>query len=657
MHRKKEEKILVVDDDPVVRDILSNILQLNDFAVEVAENGVDALEKYCENPGIELIISDMNMPEMSGLELIKELRTTKVDIPIIILTGSNEITTAINALNSGASDYLFKDENIQETLLPSVKKVLEKQKLKKQNEKLLADLTIANDELTNLKNKLEDIVDKLTDVGTALSSETNIEKLLETVVSEARSITNADAGTLYILEDEQLHFKIIQNKSMNFFMGGASKNKVTLPPVPLKESNASAYSALKKEIINIPDVYKSKKFDFSGPRKYDSDTGYLTKSMLIIPMVSRDKDVIGILQLINALHPKSGQVIDFSEYYQDIAHSLASQAAVAITNAKLYDEIMALFESVIEVLAAALDEKSPVTRGHISKVALLTMAVADEINNSREGHFKDIHFSKDELNELRVAALMHDVGKVTTPESVVEKRTKLETIFDRIELIKTRFQYIRNGLIVEALKKKVQALEKGESRESIKTVDQALEKQLKELGEDLLFVKGVNNPEEFMDSKKLEELKDVASKKVLIDGKEVSLITEDEFQNLSIRKGSITPKELKIMQNHASVTIRMLNKIPFTKRLKNVPVYAGGHHEKLDGSGYPAGLKDKQIPLQTRIIALTDLFEALTAKDRPYKKPIPLEKALAILGFEVKDNHIDKNLYELFKERKIYDKI
>ncbi len=650
-------KILIADDDSIVREMLSDVLQAKGYTVKTAQDGADALEKYCSEPSIGLIVSDMNMPEMSGMGLIKELRSAKVDVPVIILTGSGEISTAIEAIRSGANDYILKDENIGDTILLSIKNVMEKKRLKEINLQLMADLAIKNTELENFNDILKTTIDKLTQIGTALSSEKNYRKLLEKIVMEARNITGADGGTLYTLENNHLHFMILQNKSLNLFMGGTSGNPVTLPPVPIIESNVSAYCAIKKEIVNIPDVYASDRFDFSGTKKYDLSIKYKSMSMLVLPMIDRDNDLIGVLQLINPVDSKTGKIVKFSEEHADLANSLASQAAVAITNARLYKEIEMLFESLVEVMATAIDEKSPVTRGHISKVASLTMLMAEEINKAEDGYFKDIRFTEEELNELRIASLLHDVGKVTTPEFIIEKRTKLETIFDRIEFIEARIKNLCHELTIESLKKKYAAVEKGESPETIEAIGQSLQTKLSELEDDIKFLREANNPEEFMDDKKLARLKEIASKRIKLSDMEVPLITEAEFKMLSVRKGSITPEELQIMRNHAAVTIRMLSKVPFTKKLKNVPDYAGGHHERLDGGGYPLQLKAEQIPLQTRIIALLDLFEALTAKDRPYKKPIPLEKALKIMEAAVKDNHIDGTLFEFFKEKRIYEKL
>lgn len=654
---KQGEKILLVDDDPLVRAMLSDVLESNNYVTEAVKNGAEALKEFKPDSSFDLMITDLNMPEMGGLELIQELRRLNIDVPIIVLTVVHEVTSAINALKNGASDYLFKDENIQNNILHSIRNLLEKQRLKKQNEKLLLDLTKANSELETLTNKLEDVVDKLTNIGIGLSSETNLQKLLETIVSEALDITNADAGTLYILKDNQLHFKIVQNKSKNIFLGGASKNQITFPPVPLTESNISAYCALKKEAINIPDIDQFKNFDVSDLKEIDAKRSYLTKSMLIIPMLNQDNEVMGVLELVNALHPDTCEIVEFSQHDINVVKSLASQASVSITNAKLYEEMKKLFESFAEALATAIDEKSPTTRGHIAKVSSLTLAIANEINKAGDGYFKEICFSEDELNELKIASLLHDVGKVTTPESVMNKKTKLETIFDRIELIEVRFSYIKNELTVEALQKKCRSIERGDPSKAIEAIDQSLEKQLRELDADICFIQKANEPEELMDNQKLEQLKIIASKILLVHEKKFPLLTKDELHNLSIKRGSITAEEMKIMQNHAAVTVKILNKMSFIEKLKNVPVYAGGHHENLDGTGYPLGLKGDQIPLQTRIVALSDLFEALTSKDRPYKKPIPVKEALEIIKSKVQDNQIDPNLFDFFKKRKIYEKI
>ena len=513
---------------------------------------------------------------------------------------------------------------------------------------------------------LQQQMQRLNEIGIALSSERNLNRLLERIMTEARAFTHADAGTLYLVQDEsrKLKYEIVQNDTLGMRFGGVSGGEIPWDPfLPLFKAdgspnyaNVSASVAISGKTANIPDVYKTEEFDFSGMRKADQASGYRCKSMLALAMRDHEDEIIGVLQLINAMDAR-GQVIPFSSAVEDLIASLASQAAVAITNVRLIQEMEALFEAFVKVMATAIDEKAHYTRGHIERVALLTMAISESISGADEGPYADVHFSEEELNELRIAAWMHDVGKVTTPEWVVDKANKLETVFDRVELIRTRFGMIREQLRANAFERKVALLEKGKGKVEVREVDAALEKQIQELDEDLSFLIRVNTPEEFMKDETLERLKQIAQKTYLEDGKAVPYLTEDELENLSIRKGSLTREQIGIIRNHAAVTLKMLEHIPFTKKLRNVPKYAGAHHETLDGSGYPLGISGDQLPLQSRILAVADVFEALSARDRPYKKPKTLEETVRILGFMVKDGHLDPDLVDLVVKEKVYNKV
>ncbi|MCF6150562.1 MAG: bacteriohemerythrin [Candidatus Kuenenia sp.] len=510
------------------------------------------------------------------------------------------------------------------------------------------------------KDHTEDLkkqIAKLVEIGRALSGERNLDKLLEMIVDEAREFTNADAGTLYIKEDDCLKFKILQNVSMKTRMGGCSGNEITFPPVEINESNVSAYVAINDVSVNIPDVYDSELFDFTGPKKFDAATKYRTKSMLVVPMKNHEDDVIGVLQLINALDKQTGEIVPFSVDYENLIHSLASQAAVAFTNAKLIKDMEVLFSSFVKVMATAIDEKSPVTGGHIQRVADLTMMMAKTINEQTEGPFADIFFNDDQMHELRTAAWMHDIGKVTTPVNIVEKGNKLEAIFDRIHYIELRFNYLMQQVEKSYFQKKLELLEKQTEKEENEKLEEETRRRINELEEMKEFVLRCNKPGEFLEDEKLERLKKI-SKLTYRDanGNEQNYLSEDELKNLSIRKGSITEEERKIMQNHAVVTMKMLEQIPFTKKLKNVPFFAGTHHECINGKGYPLGIKGDDIPFEGRLMAVVDITEALTAADRPYKKAMPLEKVYQILGSMVNNGELDKDIVELMIKGKVYER-
>ncbi len=505
-------------------------------------------------------------------------------------------------------------------------------------------------------------IKRLSEIGIALSSEKNLLNLLEMIVDESRNFCNADAGTLYLLNEEGqcLDFAIVQNDTMKTRMGGRS-GPITWPSVPLikdgkpNHSNVSSYVALTGEIVNIPDVYEAEGFDFSGTKKFDAGTGYRSMSMLVVPMRNMDNEVIGVLQLINALNLDSKRPVPFLQKDVELIASLASQAAVAITNVQLYRDLERLFDSFIQAIASAIDEKSPYTAGHIQRVQRLTMDIARAVNEVQEGPLKDVYFNEDQMKELAIAAWLHDVGKITTPEHVVDKSTKLEAIFDREHLIRCRFENIKKAIIIRHLQTRLES-SRDCATEGIETAipEEVFKREIEEIEEEVAFVAACNQPGEFMDDSKIERLRQIAQKRWKDNGSEVPYLTENELYNLSIRKGSLNNEDRKIIENHATVTYKMLSKLPFPKKLKNVPEIAAKHHEKLDGTGYPFGSKADEIPYQARILAIADVFEALTAKDRPYKKAMPLSQALKIMGFMRKDRHIDGDILDLFIQKKLY---
>ncbi|MDC0206301.1 GAF domain-containing protein [Nitrospinae bacterium] len=524
-----------------------------------------------------------------------------------------------------------------------------------QDENLNTLLHSVVDEVTVYAEQLGGQIKKLSDIGRALSGVHDLNTLLEMIVDQARSFTKADAGTLYILEENTLRFQIVQNDSLKIRMGGKTGDTIPFPPVELKESNVSAYVAIKGEPVNIPDVYDTDLFDFTGPKKFDQSTGYRSKSMLVIPLKNHEDDVIGVLQLLNATNAINKEVIPFSKDYVNLSESLASQAAVAITNAKLISNMAELFEAFVKVMATAIDEKSPVTGGHIRRVANLTLTMAEFINEHEDGIFKEKKFSPDQMYELRIAAYMHDIGKVTTPVEIVEKAKKLQTIFDRIHYVRLRMDYIIQKVKLEGQQIKINLLESGAVKTEVEKVEANLNNKIEELKEIRSFINKCNEPGEFLEDETLERLKEISQRTYLDnEGEEQPFLTEDELLNLSIRRGSITETERKKMQDHAAVTLRMLNQIPFTKKLKNIPNFAGAHHEFINGNGYPLGLKGDQIPFEGRLMAVTDIAEALTASDRPYKKAMPLETVYRILRSMSEKGELDNDLVELFIDKEIY---
>jgi len=504
-------------------------------------------------------------------------------------------------------------------------------------------------------------VNELSKVGAALSAERDLPKLLEMILEEAREFTLADGGTLYMMDEDEksLRFEIVQTDSLNIRMGGTSGNPIDWYPVRLylkdgKPNHAmvSAHVALTGEVVNIPDVYDVEGFDFSGTRAFDNKTGYRSKSMLVVPMRNHEDEIIGVLQLINAQHPDTKETIAFSEADQRLIISLASQAAVAITNATLINDLERLFQAFIESIASAIDEKSKYTGGHIERVAELTMTMARTVNQIDYGKYANFSISDEELEELRIAAWMHDIGKITTPEYVVDKATKLETIYDRINTVQARFEILKRDARIAFLEKQLE--KKGMTSQDVQGLENEFTQRQQQLTDHLAFLEISNVGGEFMADEKKEQVRKIAREKFSMNDTESPLLSEDEVANLCIPKGTLTDKEREIINNHVKVTIKMLEQLPFPKKLRRVPEIAGGHHEKLDGSGYPDGLTEQELPLQTRMMALADIFEALTAKDRPYKKGKTLSEAMKIMGFMAKDKHIDPELFRIFVKEKIY---
>ena len=498
-----------------------------------------------------------------------------------------------------------------------------------------------------------DHIKSMIKIGVALSGEKNIDRLLEMILNEARKFTNADGGTLYIMSDDEteLLFAIIQNDSLSVHMGGTG-GKITWPAVKLKNiddspnhSNVSAYVAISGEVVNIDDVYNAHGFNFEGTKKYDQDSGYRSQSMLVVPMRNHENDIIGVLQLLNAQDQAAGAVVNFSLESQEMTLSLASQAAVALTNNRLISDLENLLESFIKTIATAIDEKSPYTGGHVRRVAQLTMTIANKINEKKQGPFASVVFTEDQMRELRMAAWLHDVGKITTPEHVVDKSTKLEKVYDRIADVKTRFELLKREY--QLAMRKVKNNEAGD-------LPDIVEREINKLDEEYNFLVQVNRGSEFVKDEMIERIKEIGKRKWSANSQNLPLLTEDEIYNLSVRHGTLNEEERNIINNHAAVSYKMLSGLPFPKKMRHIADYAAAHHEKLDGTGYPLGLRDDQLFLQSRIIAIADIFEALTAKDRPYKKDKTVAEALKIMEAMVKNKHIDADLFELFIQEKIY---
>jgi HD-GYP domain-containing protein (c-di-GMP phosphodiesterase class II) len=504
-------------------------------------------------------------------------------------------------------------------------------------------------------------LEQLNRIGIALSQEKDINSLLETILIAAKDITNADGGTLYrMTEEKSLRFEIMRNDTLNIAMGGTSGIEIPFYPIYLYDkaglpihSMVASYAVHHDRSVNIADAYTQEGFDFSGTKSFDRKTGYRSQSFLTVPMKNHEGQIIGVLQLINAKDRATGTVAPFSETDQHLAESLASQAAIALTTRLLINHLEDLFESFISLINAAIDDKSPYTGGHCQRVPVLTMLLAEAVNNCHVGPLRDFTMTERDRYELKIAGLLHDCGKVTTPVHVVDKATKLQTIYDRISLVDTRFEVVRRDAEIALLRKQLAALQRGE--------DAGLKRELaartKEIDEDREFLRQSNTGGESMKQEDIARVKAISEKYRWrdSDGRQSAFLSEEELSNLTIPYGTLTPTERQIINHHIEVTIQMLEALPWPSHLKNVAEYAGGHHERMDGKGYPRGLKREQMSIQARCMGIADIFEALTAKDRPYKKGKTLTEALTILGKFKLNGHVDPDLFDVFMWNKVYE--
>jgi len=504
------------------------------------------------------------------------------------------------------------------------------------------------------KQDLFERLKTLIQIGIALSAEKDGTRLQEMILTEAKRIADADGGTLYLRDKDQLKFEIMLNDSLNIHEGGTSGIPVKLPSLPIYKDNgqpnfklAAVCAAYHGKTINIPDAYTNTEFEFSGPHAFDKKHDYRSKAFLTVPMKNHDGEVIGVLQLVNALDPITREKTYFSDSVQELIESLASLGAVALVNQQLLEEQREFFQTFIKLIAAAIDEKSPHTSEHCQRVPVLTLMLAEAAAKIQTGPLKDFSMTDADREELKVAALLHDCGKITTPEYVIDKATKLKTLFDRIHIIDTRFEVLKRDAEIACLREQLA----GKSID----VEAKLAQQIETLNEEREFLHHCNMGCEFMPDELKQRVLQIAQRQWKTpDGSIENFLSQNEIDNLNITKGTLTPDEREIINRHIDATINMLESLRYPKYLQHVPEYAGGHHEHMDGTGYPKRLKREQMSIPARIMGIADVFEALTASDRPYKKPEPLSEALRILGEMKKDNRIDPDLFDLFIHEKIY---
>lgn len=473
--------------------------------------------------------------------------------------------------------------------------------------------------------------EKIMDIGIRLSTERDRNRLLMTILDKGMEITNCDASTLYLYENDQLTFKYMKtiSKGVSRGMGGES---IDLPPVPMREENVCSYAAIHQEVVNIPDVYASSQFDFSGPRQYDNLTGYCTQSQLVVPLANNENELIGVLQLINAMDEK-GEVVAFDEQYEIIIRALGSMAAIELTNLSYVEALKAQIYSFVEALTTALEERTPYNALHTRNVEKYASLLADYITQlHRDGKCEE-SFDPERKEQLMLAALIHDIGKMVVPLSIMNKATRLDRELEKVD---DRFALLRALYEIDMLRDRI--------------TKEAYEEIRDELDSELAFIHEIDVID-YVDDEAYEHIKRLAEKKhVNEDGAVLSYLTEREASCLSIRSGTLTMQERKEMENHVVMTSKILEKVQFYKGFSMVPKWVGAHHEYLDGSGYPKHLKGDELDLETRLLTVVDIYDALAATDRPYKKPIPRKKAIEILKSMAEKGKVDLRLVEWLDE-------
>ncbi|MDA3951988.1 MAG: GAF domain-containing protein, partial [Spirochaeta sp.] len=571
---------------------------------------------------------------------------------------------------------------------------------------------------TRLQGRTEELNDsldrleKIIDLNIAISAEKNIDRLSELILGGAQELSHADGGSLYLKNEAAgtLDFKIVLNDSLGFVQGGTSGNPVTLPSVPLytedgspNEHNVVSHTVNNETTVNIPDAYNTSGFDFSGTRRFDESNGYRSQSFLTVPLKPRGSDIIGAIQLLNAKDPDSGKTIEFSGEIQRFVEALSAGAATALYNRDLIEEQKRLFDAMIQLIAGAIDAKSPYTGGHCARVPEIALMLAHQADGITTGPLGDFRFGSDQdWRAFRIGAWLHDAGKVTTPDYVVDKATKLETIYNRVHEVRTRFEVLLRDARIERYEAVLNGVEAAEA-------DARLAQTERELHEEFAFVAEANLGGEFMAPERIERLQQIGERRwmrhfddtiglswaeqqrqppgdapllpveehLLADKPEhriprtgefytqyekfgftlpvpEDLYNQGELYNLSIGRGTLTAEERFKINEHVMQTIAMLDRLPFPASLKDVPEYAGTHHETLNGAGYPRQLTGDDLSMPARIMAIADIFEALTASDRPYKKAKPLSVAIDILAKFKADGHIDPDLFDLFLESGLY---
>lgn len=582
------------------------------------------------------------LDQAQQFELYRALRDGEAHT--LLLVGSLDDRTPQSLVELGMSGVL-RDDITDTELVLVVEHAFEHAQLKGRHTNRGASLSRYEYEFT-----------ELFEIARALTTERDIHRLLDLILQKSRLVAGADAGSLYVVEgvdsevqNRRLHFKLSQNDSVKFDSSEFA--------MPVDRHSMAGWVALESRTVRIDDVYQPQpNATFRFDRSFDERTGYRTKSMICTPLVTSRGAVIGVLQLINKKrHPQltlatpqdvDQEVVPFDAQSERLLTAVAAQAGIALENALLYDEIRGLFDGFVRASVDAIESRDPTTSGHSRRVATFTVNLARAVERSSKGAYAGLHFKEEDFRELEYASLLHDFGKIGVRESVLVKSKKLHD--HELERIRTRFDFIAKALEAQLLAHKCSALEAGAGQQALLQLEHQLAEQLTLIDSAWKFILNANEPTvmasgEFSRLQALGELTYTA-----MDGRTLPWLLPAEIASLSIKRGSLTNSEFDEIRGHVTHTFRFLSRIPWGRTFARVPLIAGAHHERLDGTGYPNRLVAEQIPVQSKMMSIADIFDALTASDRPYKRAVPVERALDILGLEVKDGHLDSDLVEVF---------
>ncbi len=638
---KTEASILIVDDTESNIDTLMILLE-DKYDIVATLEGESVMEIIEEEDHIDLILLDIMMPGIDGFEVCKRLKANprSADIPIIFITSKTDDDSIERAYEAGGVDYITKPFRAREVL----SRVSIHLALKHKSDTLKV----------SLDNKTE-LINELLSVSISLTSENRYSILLEKILQASKKFSNADAGVLYLVDKSEKHleFKIVQADLLDIKMGGTGDD-LTWEPLELyldggKANNTlmATQCCLESKLFNVADIYHNHDFDFVGTRAFDMSMGYKTKSMLVVPIFNRHKEVIGVLELLNK-KDDSEDIVAFTKSDEIIISSMASLGAVSIHNHQLVDNLEDLFESFIKTIADTMEDKSKYTKNHISRVATIVDMISSGINSDTV-QFGDISFSKNELKELHMAALLHDIGKVVTPEAVMDKATRLETIVDRISIVIIKFDILRRDFYIEFIKNSY------DNPKEIELITQQYRKNIDKIDKDEEFLVKCNTAP-FLSKDDIQRVTSIAQQEIIINSKKQDFLTHDELHNLTIEKGTLTQDERDIINNHVIISYKILKNLPFPKKYKDIPKIAGSHHKSVDGaSGYAADeLMGIPLTLKESILAVADVFEALTSPERPYKKPYTLNESFKIMSFMVKDGHLNKEIVDFILSNNLH---